>query len=222
MNTNSAFARRASSAATAFSAIFLLLLALMHALAPEFDPRWRLISEYAIGPYGALMVLAFFCWGASIFSLLLALWSALRGTSAHVVHGWFVLLTAALFGAGIFTTSPLTDPRPTLTHKLHQLCGTLVIFTFPIAASLVVRSLGKNAAWSALHERLRRSQWIPWLGMLLFFFSLIGFRLLNPHAPRTGPHMQVGIPNRLMVLAYHLWLQLLAAYVRQTSVLITE
>lgn len=62
-------------------------------------------SEYAIGPYGALMVLAFFCSGASIFSLLLALWSALRGTSAHVVRGWFVLLTAALFGAGIFTTA---------------------------------------------------------------------------------------------------------------------
>jgi hypothetical protein len=32
-----------------FAAMFLALLILLHVLKPEFDPTWRMISEYEIG-----------------------------------------------------------------------------------------------------------------------------------------------------------------------------
>ena len=34
-----------------FAAMFLALLILLHVLKPEFDPTWRMISEYEIGRF---------------------------------------------------------------------------------------------------------------------------------------------------------------------------
>ena len=37
----------------------ILLLASLHVLSPEFDPCWRVVSEYANGNYGWVMSLMF-------------------------------------------------------------------------------------------------------------------------------------------------------------------
>ena len=34
------------------AAAVILILASLHVLSPEFDPRWRVVSEYANGNYG--------------------------------------------------------------------------------------------------------------------------------------------------------------------------
>jgi hypothetical protein len=41
------------------AALFLVLIAVLHILKPEYDPSWRMISEYAIGRFGWVMQLAF-------------------------------------------------------------------------------------------------------------------------------------------------------------------
>jgi Protein of unknown function (DUF998) len=41
------------------AATFALLLAALHFIKPELNPSWHFISEYAIGEYGWIMVLAF-------------------------------------------------------------------------------------------------------------------------------------------------------------------
>jgi hypothetical protein len=56
VTTGSPTAARLSFAATT---LFLVLLAALHLFKPELDPSWHVISEYAIGRYGWLMVLAF-------------------------------------------------------------------------------------------------------------------------------------------------------------------
>ena len=48
----------AACVAVVLSAAFLALLALLHFLEPDFDPSWRMISEYELGRYGWLMRLA--------------------------------------------------------------------------------------------------------------------------------------------------------------------
>ena len=53
--------------------IFVVLLAALHIIKPELDPSWHFISEYAIGPYGWLMMLAFLCLGLSCVSLFMAI-----------------------------------------------------------------------------------------------------------------------------------------------------
>ncbi len=51
------------------AALFLVLLAALHLLKPEYGPSWRMISEYAIGQNGWIMTLAFIALAVSYASL---------------------------------------------------------------------------------------------------------------------------------------------------------
>ena len=55
VTANSRTAARLSFAA---AVAFLVLLAALHFIKPELDPSWRMVSEYEIGRYGWVMVLA--------------------------------------------------------------------------------------------------------------------------------------------------------------------
>ena len=200
----------AARIAVVFSAAFLALLFSLHFLEPEFDPSWRMISEYAIGRYGWVMTLAFFCWGTSVLALQVALWPSLRTTSGKIGRWWFALIGLALFGAAIFKTNAIINPTPSTVNDLHRLCGTIVIMTFPIAASLVTGSLVKNQEWTTARHQLRWGRLLVWLGLLAFLGSIIISHAIHPSAGRVGPEVLMGWPNRFMVLVYHLWLIVIA------------
>src|SRR6266536_807487 len=53
----------------AAAAAVLLLLASLHVLSPEFDPSWRVVSEYANGRYGWVLSLMFAAWAVSSWAL---------------------------------------------------------------------------------------------------------------------------------------------------------
>lgn len=40
----------------------LLFFVGLHVLSPEFDPSWRMVSEYALGQHGSILSLMFICW----------------------------------------------------------------------------------------------------------------------------------------------------------------
>ena len=54
-----AISRTAALLAFAGTATLVVLLAALHFIKPELDPSWHFISEYAIGDYGWMMVVAF-------------------------------------------------------------------------------------------------------------------------------------------------------------------
>ena len=56
----------------------LLLLAALHVLSPEFDPSFRVVSEYANGRYGWVLSLMFVAWALSSWALAIAIWSELE------------------------------------------------------------------------------------------------------------------------------------------------
>jgi len=207
--------RTAALAAVVFSSAFIVILILLHFLEPEFDPSWRMISEYEIGRYGWLMVLAFFCWGGSVLSLLAALWPFLRTIGGKIGRWWLLLIGVALFGAGIFKTNAITDTTVSTANTLHTLCGVLVILTFPIAATLTARSLARNEEWAGTRRQLLWITLLVWLGLIAYFGSIIISNSINPTAGRVGPHVLQGWPNRFMVVVYNIWLILAALRTRQ-------
>src|SRR5438477_4472190 len=73
------------------AAVTLLLLASLHVLSPEFDPSFRMVSEYALGHYGWVLSLMFLAWGLSAWALALALWSQVK-TRAGKVGLWFLVI----------------------------------------------------------------------------------------------------------------------------------
>jgi len=200
-----------ASIAIIFAIIFLTILFLLHFLKPELDPTWRMISEYEIGRFGWLMRLAFFSWGVSVLAMLITTWSSLQLIS----RWWFVLITLALFGAGIFKTNSITDNTPNWVNTMHSLCGAIVILTFPIAATLAVSSLLHHQLWSASQPILIMGTVLTWIGMVAFFTSIIISRRIDPSAGRVGPHIYLGWPNRFMVVMYIVWVIIIVATVLQ-------
>ncbi len=194
-----------------FAALFLVLLILLHFLKPEFDPLWRMISEYEIGRFGWMMRLAFFSWGASVLTATIVLWPALGTTGGIIGRWWFLLITLALVGAGIFKTNPITDRTPNPVNTLHTLCGAIVILSFPIAATLVANSLLHNGAWTSARGSLIAAIVLVWVGMVSYFASIIISTSIDPSAGRGGPKVYQGWPNRFMVLTYIAWLLIVAA-----------
>ncbi len=194
-----------------FAVLFLALLALLHFLKPEFDPSWRMISEYEIGRFGWLMRLAFFAWGASVLALLVAIWPSLQPIAGTIARWWFVVIAIALFGAGIFKTDPITDITDSVVNRLHTLCGAIVILTFPVAAALAVHGLTRDPLWSASQGLLIVVTALTWIGVVSFFASIIIARRRVPSAGAGGPTIRMGWPNRFMVVTYAVWIIVVAA-----------
>jgi hypothetical protein len=176
-----------------FAAVFLINLILLHFMKRELDPAWRMISEYEIGRFGWMMRLAFFCWGASVLALLIAIWPYLQPASGTISRWWFVLIVLALFGAGIFKTDPITNDTRSLVNTIHKICGIIVILTFPIAATLAAGSRPHNRTWSDNHSLLIFATALAWVGMIAYFASIIITRIKDPKAGAPGgPHVLMG------------------------------
>lgn len=184
---------------------FLSLLTILHLIKPELDPTWHLISEYEIGKYGWLMRLAFFCWGGGFILLTISLWSLLDSLSGKIGKWWLLIISFALFGAGIFATQPITDIIRGTIDRLHAVCGAIMIFTFPIASTIIAKSLSKHLSIRSAKYTLIAVTFLVWFGLIAFFSSMIIYgQQIKLRA--YSDSILIGVPNRFMVLTYTIWL----------------
>jgi hypothetical protein len=201
-----------------FAALFLFILILLHFIKRELDPSWRMISEYEIGRFGWLMRLAFFCWGTSVLALLVNIRLYFHSIPGTVSIWWFALIVLALFGAGIFKTDPITNDTKSLVNTIHKICGTVVILTFPIAATLATIGLLHDPLWSTVRTLMLFSLVLAWVGMLTYFATIIIARSKNRNAGLPGgPTLYMGWPNRFNVLTYIIWIMVIAFYAMRFS-----
>lgn len=191
------------------AAAFVVLLAALHFIKPEIDPSWRFISEYAIGDYGWMMVLAFFSLALSYATLFIAIRSQIPTLVGRIGLALLLVSAAGLIIAAIFTTDPITTSPQAITAegKLHNLGGMLGI-AMPCAAAIISWSLSHNPAWSLARRSLLFAAGLAWIGFLFSFLSL-GV-MLSQSGGRFGPEVLVGWPNRLEVLTYSVWLMVVA------------
>jgi hypothetical protein len=191
------------------AAAFVALLAALHVLKPELDPSWRFISEYAIGDYGGLMVLAFLSLALSYLTLFLAIRSQLRTLGGRIGLALLLVSAAGLIVAGIFTTDPITAGQEAMTTEgyLHSLGGWLG-FAMPFAAALVSYHLARKPAWSQARRSLIWAAILAWIGFLVSFMSL-GV-ILSQSGGQFGPGVWVGWPTRFEILAYSVWLMVVS------------
>jgi hypothetical protein len=192
------------------AATFVVLLAALHFIKPELDPSWHFISEYAIGDYGWIMVLAFLSLAFGYLSLFVAIRSQLRTIAGRI--GLVLLLVSALglTIAAIFTTDPITASKDAVTTEgtLHNLGGTLGM-AMPFAAGLIGWDLAGNPAWSL--ARRRPLLWASGLALVAFVVSFFTLGVMvSQSGGRFGPEVLVGWPNRFEVVAYSVWLMVVA------------
>jgi hypothetical protein len=191
------------------AATFVVLLAALHFIKPELDPSWHFISEYAIGEYGWIMVLAFLSLALGYVSMFVALRSQLRSIAGRIGLALLLVSALGLIIAAIFTTDPITVSENAVTTEgtLHNLGGTLGI-AMPFAAVLIGWKLARNQAWSSARRPLL---WATGLALVAFLVSFVSLSVMvSRSGGEFGPDVLVGWPNRIEVAAYSVWLMVVA------------
>lgn len=204
----------AARAAIAGAVLALLLLALLHVLSPEFDPAWRVVSEYANGHFGWVLSILFACWAVSSWALAFALRPHLHTLGGKIGIGFLVV---SGIGEGLAALFDINQP-------LHGLADVLGPLGFPIAAILISVAINRSGDFSAWAGGKKPLMWTAFLSVAVLVLMIASIVLLfetYTHAggqiPADGKSLPLGtvLPhgvialdgyfNRLLVVVFCVW-----------------
>lgn len=190
------------------SVAVLVLLAGLHFLSPEFNPAWRMVSEYANGKYAWVLSLMFFLWGAGSWALAYVLFPHLQTTMGKIGLIFLVLAGIGEAMAAIFN----------INHKLHGLSAMIGIPSLAIAAMLISLSLVHTESWSMARTSLLWTANLTWVSILLMGIAFAvmmatyaqagGDVSANAEVVTTLPKgviALVGWANRFLIFVYCSW-----------------
>ena len=208
-----ALSQAAGRVSFAASVVALVFLAALHLLSPEFDPSWRMVSEYAMGKYGWVLSLMFIAWAVSSWALVYAVWSHVRTRAGKIGLGFLVAAGVGEAMASVFDIS----------HPLHGLAGMIGILSLPVAAMLISVSLSGSAAWSVARKAILWTANLTWISVVLMAASFIllivtytqagGEMTSQVTALPSGVIAVVGWANRFLIIAYCVWVMIVARHV---------
>jgi len=210
---------KAAWLATAAIIAYQLLLLLLIFLRPDLAPSWHTISEWAIGPYGWVMTVAFFVSAISYLSLFVAIRPYIGKGAGYV--GWLLLLICIIgtIGVGMFTTDPMSNHNATVTTTgaFHIVSGTTALVLFPFAAMLINIALSQKSNLKLTAGKMRLwTAFIPLAGFTAFVIYTILFVVpLGPGA--YGPGVNIGWPPRVAFFTYMIWIILAANFCRKNA-----
>jgi len=197
----------------ASGALSLLSLLALHFVSPEYQPAWRMISEYALGKHKWLITSFFYLWGVSSLFLSLLLWNV-------VTTGWGQVGVALLFLSAI---GEIMGGLFDVQHKWHGLAFGLGVPSLPIAALLIGYNLIGTESWRTFNKTIMISSYATWLSLIMMAVAMgvmfAGFKkagiVMDQHTPPPekvpeGVIALGGYANRVLVLCYVGWLILIA------------
>lgn len=86
------------------------LFAILHLLRPDYNPLRRFMSEYLIGPFGFIGMVATYLLAATFFVLLIGLWRSVRPSG--VLTASCVLLAVMVVSVCVCAIFPIDVLRP--------------------------------------------------------------------------------------------------------------
>lgn len=195
----------------------ILLFALIF-IRPDLDPYWHTISEWAIGPNGWIMVLAFLISATAYGALFITIRKEVKGVMGKIGLGILFICFIGTIMVGVFVTDPMPVPGSveaqemslTTTGMLHMLGGAGALFLLPFAALLISLSLAlKNEAFSSTKKILLITGFIPLVGWIGFIIHMNLYIIpLGDYA--YGPEVPLGWPPRFLLISYAVWVIVLA------------
>lgn len=197
--------QKAARVALAASIATLILLASLHLLSPEFDPSWRMVSEYALGNYSWVLSAMFIAWGVSSWALALTIWPHVRTLAGRIGLLFLVLAGIGEAMASVFDIS----------HPLHSVAALIGIPSFPIAAMILRVTLSRMQEWSAARKPILWTSNLTWIslilmaaafGLLIATFTQAGGDMSAPATSLpSGVIALVGWANRFLIVSYCVW-----------------
>jgi hypothetical protein len=143
----------------ACAAYYVIVGAALHFLEPEYDPRYRFMSEYAWSAHGWLMTTTFFVLALAVLTAALALRN-LYGPSRSARMGFGLLVVGAtgICVAGVFRGFPL-----------HDVGGAVGLPSVVMAALLLSWSFRQASGWQSFFPVALLIS----LGMFTAFLSIV-------------------------------------------------
>jgi hypothetical protein len=181
-------------------------LLLLHLLRPDLDPTWRFVSEYALGPFGFVMTVAFLAIAAASAALVTLMWGQARTATGRIgavlaaISGLGMLISAA------FPTDPITTPADefTLSGTLHAVGGQLNLT--PFAILFLTIGLRRARDWRPVLPAL-------WAIVAVALAVTVGFIATAATASDGfGPGVLTALLGRGMLAAYLAWVILAASH----------
>lgn len=194
--------RLLGTTAAAFFFYAILVLALLHALKPEYAPTSHYISEYALGRYGWLMGTFFLALGAGALVLAFGLSrSGLTSRTARV--GTFVLGVLALTSV-VAAACPMDPPGgpATLVGTIHAYNFYLSITALLLTQVLLSLGFGREGRW-----RSYQSTSIILTSLLVLAYALQFVAIMRSS--------QEGLANRFFGIVWIAWLVATALRLRR-------
>ena len=202
--------------AVAGAAAALAILAALHFASPEYDPAWRMVSEYALGKHGWLLAAFFLCWAVSSWALAAALVPLARTGLAKAGLGF---LTLSGLGQALAAFFDVGWP------VMHGVAAMIGVPSVPIAALLIGYGVDRGGAGAPGRGTMRLTAHLSWIAFLAMAAAMVVFMSTYQSA---GGDMSAGPPaslpdgtvavngwtNRLLVAAYCAWLIACARWVR--------
>jgi hypothetical membrane protein len=164
------------------AAYFVIILIVLHILEPEFDPRFRFMSEYALGDYAWLMTTTFFALGLAPFVAAIGLQNVYqRSRSTRLGLGLLVVAAIFIWLAGVFR-----DSIP------HLLAGVVCFPSMVMAVLLLSWTFRRAAGWQTIHR----------VGV---FIGLVMLAMLFLMEADLG---MPGLQQRVFIFLFLLWLSI--------------
>jgi Protein of unknown function (DUF998) len=206
----------AARLALAAAVVTPVLIAGLRFLSAEFDPSYRMISEYALGRYGWVLSLTFLAWGISSWALAVSIRPRIRTRGGRVGLAFLVVAGLGEALASVF------DIRH---NVMHNLAGALGILGLPVAALLLSSSLRRDPEWSCARRILLVLANLTWASVVLLVAAFVvmtatflyAYGSLPAQAPRALPPGVIGLvgwADRLLVVVYCAWVAAAARALR--------
>lgn len=190
----------------------LCCLIVLHIASPEFEPKWRMVSEYALGRHTWLLTTFFYLWGTSSVLLVIDLMPTLTSILSYVGALMLLLSGVGAILGGMFDVQ----------HPRHGLAFGLGVPTLPVAAVILTYSTFDDAGQPpALLILIAHGTWISLILMAAAMMTMFaGFKKAGVEWGKDAPppdHLPDGVialggyANRLLVVSYIAWVVIMAS-----------
>jgi hypothetical protein len=187
----------------------LIALAALHVLKPDLDPSRTMISQYALGPYGWIMALCFAAFAAGSACLFAALVADVPSLLGRIGLAFLLAASAGLAMAAVYPMDPVsTAPEQmSFTGRMHGVSFMIGVPGMVLAVLLLSIALRKQVTHASLP--LLPLTAVVWLSLVVMITIMLMVGPGKPPNP-SGPERFLGWPNRMLMVAYAVWLMVAA------------